>query len=119
LNRFQKMPARSKSSSKDSTANRGFEAKLWLAADKLRNNMDAADPKRRGDSQQQAVRRASETRQYKHGDLGLILTEHTLTSTFMPQRDPALPAAWPDSPDPLAPCCRTGPVTKTWPTPLR
>ena len=34
---------------KDSTANLGFEAKLWLAADKLRNNMDAvrnlsADP---------------------------------------------------------------------------
>ncbi len=25
---------------KDSTANLGFEAKLWLAADKLRNNMD-------------------------------------------------------------------------------
>jgi hypothetical protein len=22
----------------------GFEAKLWLTADKLRNNMDAADP---------------------------------------------------------------------------
>ena len=28
--------------SKDSTANLGFEAKLWLTADKLRNNMDAA-----------------------------------------------------------------------------
>jgi type I restriction enzyme M protein len=27
----------------DSTANLGFEAKLWLAADKLRNNMDAAE----------------------------------------------------------------------------
>jgi len=26
----------------DSTANLGFEAKLWLTADKLRNNMDAA-----------------------------------------------------------------------------
>ena len=35
--------ARAKScQSKDSTANLGFEAKLWLAADKLRNNMDAA-----------------------------------------------------------------------------
>ena len=34
------MPARTKSASKDSTANLGFEAKLWLAADKLRNNMD-------------------------------------------------------------------------------
>ncbi len=28
---------------KDTTANLGFEAKLWLAADKLRNNMDAAE----------------------------------------------------------------------------
>ena len=26
-----------------STATIGFEAKLWLAADKLRNNMDAAE----------------------------------------------------------------------------
>jgi type I restriction enzyme M protein len=26
-------------------ANLGFEAKLWLAADKLRNNMDAAEYK--------------------------------------------------------------------------
>ncbi|NDA68345.1 MAG: hypothetical protein EBY09_17180, partial [Verrucomicrobia bacterium] len=29
-----------------STATIGFEAKLWLAADKLRNNMDAAEYKR-------------------------------------------------------------------------
>ena len=29
------------SSSKDSTATIGFEAKLWLAADELRNNTDA------------------------------------------------------------------------------
>ncbi len=27
-----------------STATIGFEAKLWLTADKLRNNMDAAEP---------------------------------------------------------------------------
>ena len=26
-----------------SSANLGFEAKLWLSADKLRNNMDAAE----------------------------------------------------------------------------
>ncbi len=35
----------SSTSSKDSSANLGFEAKLWLAADKLRNNMDAAEYK--------------------------------------------------------------------------
>ncbi len=43
------MPARSKSASsaksKDSTAHLGFEAKLWLTADKLRNNMGAAEYK--------------------------------------------------------------------------
>lgn len=32
-----------KSTKKDATANLGFEAKLWLAADKLHNNMDAAE----------------------------------------------------------------------------
>ena len=37
-----KSPSRSKADT--STANLGFEAKLWLAADKLRNNMDAAEP---------------------------------------------------------------------------
>jgi hypothetical protein len=35
--------ARPKSNgTKDSSAHLGFEAKLWRAADKLRNNMDAA-----------------------------------------------------------------------------
>ena len=29
----------------DSTATNGFEAKLWLTADRLRNNMDAAEYK--------------------------------------------------------------------------
>lgn len=55
------MPARSKSGSKDSTANIGFEAKLWLAADKLRNNMDAAE--------------------YKHVVLGLIFLKY-ISDTF-------------------------------------
>jgi type I restriction enzyme M protein len=32
---------KSKSSSSNNSANIGFEAKLWLAADKLRSNMDA------------------------------------------------------------------------------
>ena len=40
----------------DSAANIGFEAKLWLAADKLRNNMDAAE--------------------YKHVVLGLIFIKY-------------------------------------------
>ncbi len=47
--------ARQKNNSKasnGSSANLGFEATLWLAADKLRNNMDAAE--------------------YKHVVLGLI-----------------------------------------------
>jgi type I restriction enzyme M protein len=41
---------------KNSTAQLGFEAKLWLAADKLRNNMDAAE--------------------YKHVVLGLIFIKY-------------------------------------------
>ena len=51
------MAGKAKSSSaKDSAANIGFEAKLWLAADKLRNNMDAAE--------------------YKHVVLGLIFLKY-------------------------------------------
>jgi hypothetical protein len=38
------MGKRATAAKKDSTANLGFEAKLWLTADKLRNNMDAAEP---------------------------------------------------------------------------
>jgi type I restriction enzyme M protein len=54
--------ARSKSkTSKDATANLGFEAKLWLTADKLRNNMDAAE--------------------YKHVVLGLIFLKY-ISDTF-------------------------------------
>ena len=49
--------ARTKSNaSKDSSATIGFEAKLWLTADKLRNNMDAAE--------------------YKHVVLGLIFLKY-------------------------------------------
>lgn len=48
------MPAKAKTN--NSTANLGFEAKLWLAADKLRNNMDAAE--------------------YKHVVLGLIFLKY-------------------------------------------
>ncbi|HEY1768698.1 MAG TPA: class I SAM-dependent DNA methyltransferase [Chthoniobacterales bacterium] len=45
-----------RSSKNNSTANLGFEAKLWLAADKLRSNMDAAE--------------------YKHVVLGLIFLKY-------------------------------------------
>ena len=44
------------SKSNGNGANLGFEAKLWLAADKLRNNMDAAE--------------------YKHVVLGLIFLKY-------------------------------------------
>jgi type I restriction enzyme M protein len=50
---------------KDSTATIGFEAKLWLAADKLRNNMDAAE--------------------YKHVVLGLIFLKY-ISDTFEEHR---------------------------------
>jgi len=60
------MPARPpKNGSKDSTAHLGFEAKLWLAADKLRNNMDAAE--------------------YKHVVLGLIFLKY-ISDTFEEHR---------------------------------
>jgi type I restriction enzyme M protein len=51
--------------SSDTSANLGFEAKLWLAADKLRNNMDAAE--------------------YKHVVLGLIFLKY-ISDTFEEQR---------------------------------
>ena len=52
---------KSKGNSNSSTATIGFEAKLWLAADKLRNNMDAAE--------------------YKHVVLGLIFLKY-ISDTF-------------------------------------
>ncbi len=45
----------------DSAANLGFETKLWQAADKLRNNMDAAE--------------------YKHVVLGLVFLKY-ISDTF-------------------------------------
>lgn len=50
------MARQASSKAADSAANLGFEAKLWLAADKLRNNMDAAE--------------------YKHVVLGLIFLKY-------------------------------------------
>ena len=49
----------------DSSATLGFEAKLWLTADKLRNNMDAAE--------------------YKHVVLGLIFLKY-ISDTFEEHR---------------------------------
>lgn len=51
-----KRMAKKKATENKSAANLGFEAKLWLAADKLRNNMDAAE--------------------YKHVVLGLIFLKY-------------------------------------------
>ncbi len=50
---------------KNTSANLGFEAKLWLTADKLRNNMDAAE--------------------YKHVVLGLIFLKY-ISDTFEEHR---------------------------------
>jgi|UPI000487B737 type I restriction enzyme M protein len=58
-------PPKSKASSQNHTATIGFEAKLWLAADKLRNNMDAAE--------------------YKHVVLGLIFLKY-ISDTFEEHR---------------------------------
>ena len=52
----KKKAARKKSTGNGNGANLGFEQKLWLAADKLRNNMDAAE--------------------YKHVVLGLIFLKY-------------------------------------------
>ncbi len=57
--------ARATNKKQESAANIGFEAKLWLAADKLRNNMDAAE--------------------YKHVVLGLIFLKY-ISDTFEEHR---------------------------------
>lgn len=54
-----------KAQSPQSSATIGFEAKLWLTADKLRNNMDAAE--------------------YKHVVLGLIFLKY-ISDTFEEHR---------------------------------
>src|SRR5688572_11083274 len=57
--------SRTSNGTKDSSASLGFEAKLWLAADKLRSNMDAAE--------------------YKHVVLGLIFLKY-ISDTFEEHR---------------------------------
>ena len=59
-------------SSAQSSATIGFEAKLWLTADKLRNNMDAAE--------------------YKHVVLGLIFLKY-ISDTFEEHRAKLLAGA--------------------------
>ena len=58
--------ARTKKTKSDTAANIGFEAKLWQAADKLRNNMDAAE--------------------YKHVVLGLIFLKY-ISDSFEEHHD--------------------------------
>ena len=60
------MPRTKSKTSKDATAHLGFEAKLWLAADKLRNNMDAAE--------------------YKHVVLGLVFLKYISDAFDVHQR---------------------------------
>ena len=69
---------------KDSTANLGFEAKRRLSADKLRNNMDAAEPERSEDRRPQAARRVSEAKQYKLVVIGLTFLNY-ISDTFEEQ----------------------------------
>ena len=64
------MPKQTKKA--DTTANLGFEAKLWAAADALRNNMDAAE--------------------YKHVVLGLIFLKY-ISDAFEEQARRARSAA--------------------------
>ncbi len=59
------MPPKAKPTKDTNTATIGFEAKLWLTADKLRNNMDAAE--------------------YKHVVLGLIFLKY-ISDTFEEHR---------------------------------
>jgi type I restriction enzyme M protein len=66
---------------KQQSATLGFEAKLWQAADKLRNNMDAAE--------------------YKHVVLGLIFLKY-ISDAFDEQHE-KLVAAKKDGADPEDP----------------
>src|SRR5438128_6722511 len=61
-----KVRTKKQSSSRETGANLGFEAKLWQAADALRNNMDAAE--------------------YKHVVLGLIFLKY-ISDAFEAKHD--------------------------------
>jgi type I restriction-modification system DNA methylase subunit len=59
------------------SANLGFEAKLWLTADKLRNNMDAAEYSRaERDRLPKAARRADAGTSVNHVVLGIIFLKY-------------------------------------------
>jgi type I restriction enzyme M protein len=78
--------ASSKPESSNSTANLGFEAKLWLTADKLRNNMDAAEYSRaERDRLPQAARRVGAGAPVNHVVLGLIFLK-SISDTFEEHR---------------------------------
>src|SRR5882762_8220294 len=72
--------ARARSFSKNnSSASLGFEAKLWLAADKLRSNLDAADWSSSDKTSSEGEARrvsAGSANQYKHVVLGLIFLKY-------------------------------------------
>ncbi len=74
------MARRSGNNKNNSTARIGFEAKLWLAADKLRSNMDAAE--------------------YKHVVLGLIFLKY-ISDSFEEKHTQLTkePGADPEDPD--------------------
>lgn len=79
------MPARRKSEpndkNKDSSANLGFEAKFWLLADKLQNNMDAAEPSGARLPKGSPEDERGGANQYKHVVLGLIFLKY-ISDTF-------------------------------------
>ena len=70
-----------------STATIGFEAKLWLTADKLRNNMDAAEPSGARQPARQGSPKGQRggAEQYKHVVLGLIFLKY-ISDTFEEHR---------------------------------
>jgi type I restriction enzyme M protein len=75
-----------KPNTETSTANLGFEQKLWLTADKLRNNMDAAEYSRaERDRLPQAARRVGAEAPINHVVLGFIFLKY-ISDTFEEHR---------------------------------
>jgi hypothetical protein len=73
----RKASSKPDSGTSQSSATIGFEAKLWLTADKLRNNMDAAEP---SGARQTATGSPKGERgganQYKHVVFGFIFLKY-------------------------------------------